>query len=454
MNKHFGALALLVAALGVTIGFFAETSPGSAQSKPTIVLLGEGPGDPIPREAAQGGQVAASALGDTLTTTIGYDASTIDSLIAQHVAAIVADNQRNDPSIDDALRRARRAGIPTLSLENRYSNSIWVSQSSRRQYARGLAGALASQMGSRGRYVLVSCYQGDANVQTWLRVLKHYIPRRYPHMRRVGVAYGDTGNGNVDKHLFGRLLRAHPRLRGLILLCPGDASIIPPYIVRDHEVGKVFSAGNGGDCPPLYVDWARSVAAGAEQIVCAGDPVKLGYLAVWAADHLARNHVLTFTPGDYNVGGPVGTVHYYGSNAELRLGQPLTIDQANLAQYGEPDLVLSPGEYTGSDPAKQYRYDFGRVAHATQTFTVTNDAFGTSGQLGVTGGDANFVVEQDTCTGAALTPNGTCSFAVSYTAHARCTSGAVAGPAAVAIFGGDPTLPGHDIDLAVQGECP
>jgi rhamnose transport system substrate-binding protein len=455
MNKRLVVLAVVVG-VGVA-GILAGASRVSAQSKPTIALLGEGPGDPIPLEAAHGGQAAAAALGDTLTTRIGYDASTIDSLIAQHVTAIIADNERNDYSIDQALGRARKAGIPTLSIEDRYANSVWVSQSSLGQYARALADDLAAQMGNRGRYVLVSCYQGDANVQTWLRVLKHYMPRRYRHMHRVGVAYGDTGDGNVDKHLFRRLLRAHPHLRGLIFLCPGDASFVPPHIVQAHQVGKVFSVGNGGDCPPLYIDWARSVQAGAEEAVCAGDPTKLGYLAVWAADHLARNHTLTFAPGTYDVGGPVGSVHYYSHNQELQLGQPLTITEANLAQYAEPNLTLSPGTYNGTlmnDPAKQYSYDFGRLAQATQTFTVSNDTPGTSGHLAVTGGNANFVLEKNTCTGTALTPNATCTFAVAYKAPAGCVSGAVVGPAAVAVFGGDPSLPGHDIDLAVEGHCP
>ena len=39
----------------------------------------------------------------------------------------------------------------------------------------------------------------------------------------------------------------------------------------------------------------------------------------------------------HDVGGPVGTVHYYRHNKELRLGQPLTITKANVDQYaGQP----------------------------------------------------------------------------------------------------------------------
>ena len=131
--------------------------------------------------------------------------------------------------------------------------------------------------------------------------------------------------------MFKRLIKRHPHLRGLIFVCPGESYILPRQLIQAHKVGKVFSAGNGGDCPPLYVDLARYVRRGAEEIVCAGDPVKLGYLVVWAADYLASGR--TFTPGQYDVGGPVGTVSYGAKNQELPLGQPLTITKANLGQY-------------------------------------------------------------------------------------------------------------------------
>jgi hypothetical protein len=64
--------------------------------------------------------------------------------------------------------------------------------------------------------------------------------------------------------------------------------------------------------------------------ITARDPAKLGYLTVWAADYLAGGH--SFAPGSYNAGGPVGTVSYYSDNQELRLGQPLTITQANCCR--------------------------------------------------------------------------------------------------------------------------
>ena len=160
-------------------------------------------------------------------------------------------------------------------------------------------------------------------------------------MQRVGVAYGDLGNGDADTHLFNRVMQAHPQLRGLIFLCPGEAYNQPPLLVQAHMVGKVFTAGNGGDCPPLDDPELTSVRLGAEVIVCPGDPAKLGCLSVWAADYIAGGHKLK--PGSYDVGGPVGTVRYYEHNRELRLDRLLEITKANVAQYaGKPCPPTTP----------------------------------------------------------------------------------------------------------------
>jgi ABC-type sugar transport system substrate-binding protein len=335
MNKRLAVLAILVAAAAVTAGLLAGTSSGAAQTQPTIGLVVSGSGSPTAPEEVSGGQAAAAALGDTLAVTATEDATgAIDSLIAEHAAAIAVQTGTDDPSIDMALGRARRAGIPTLALEGRSANSVWVSQSGSAQYAHALADALASQMRQRGQFITVPCDSGYQIVKTWTEDANAYIHRQYPHMHLVRTIYGGTGNGPAGTLVLRPLLRKYPHLRGFIFICPGEAYTEGPQLVKAHKIGKVFAAGNGGDCPPVYVTLANNVLAGAEELVCAGDPTNLGYLAVWGADHLARSHALTFTPGDYDVGGPVGTVHYYGHHEELRLGQPLTITKANLAQYG------------------------------------------------------------------------------------------------------------------------
>jgi rhamnose transport system substrate-binding protein len=266
-------------------------------------------------------------------------------LIARHAAAIAIDT---DPAsvkkVLPALARARAHGIATVSYENRVPGSVWVNQTGPAQFAQALADALASQMNGQGQFMIVSCLRSAGAfpiVATWLKLTKAYIERRYPQMQRVGIAYGDLGNGNIDTDLFNRLMRAHPQLTGLIFLCPGEAYNQPPLLVKAHKVGQVFTAGNAGACPPLDDPFLTSVRLGAEQIVCPGDPAKLGYLTIWAADRLARGH--KFAQGRYDVGGPVGTVRYFRHNWELRLGQLLTITKANVDRYaGKPCPPQTP----------------------------------------------------------------------------------------------------------------
>ncbi len=335
------AVALVLALAVVAAGMLAAGSSGASNTQRTIgvVLPDPNGGAPLSRMVEPGGRSAAAALGDHLVVipADGPDAmrSAVKWLIAQHAAAIIVNTDQGPDTVNavlPVLAQARAAGIPTLSYEQRWPGSLFVPQSAPAQYAQALADALAAQMRGKGQYAIVPCRPAEPIVQTWLKAIESYVPRRYPRMTRVAIVYGDTGNGDADTNLVSKLIKRHPKLRGMINLCPGEAVILPQQVIKAHKVGKVFSAGNGALCPPLDVDYfLRYVRLGAEEIVCAGDPVKLGYLVVWAADYLARGH--TFVAGRYNVGGPVGTVSYHATDKELPLGQPLTITKTNFGKY-------------------------------------------------------------------------------------------------------------------------
>jgi rhamnose transport system substrate-binding protein len=344
MSNRVVSAALALAVSVSAAGLRAAGSSGGMEGQRTIGIVFPDPntGAPLSREVEHGGSAAASALGDDLVIipADGPEALTnaVKSLIAQHVAAIAVNTDQGPDTVKrvlPVLAQARAAGIPTLSSPEQFPGSVWVSQSTPDQYAQALADALSSQMDERGQYAIVACAPHTSIVPIWLKDVEAYVPRRYPRMKRVAVAYDHTGNG--DTHMFRRLITRHPHLRGMIFLCPLGSYILPQQVIRAHKVGKVFSAGNGGDCPPLSeseTPLPHYIRRDAEVIVCAGDPVKLGYLVVWAADYLARGQ--TFAPGSYDVGGPVGTVQYLAPDAELPLGQPLTITKANVDQYAEP----------------------------------------------------------------------------------------------------------------------
>jgi rhamnose transport system substrate-binding protein len=125
-------------------------------------------------------------------------------------------------------------------------------------------------------------------------------------------------------------MAAHPNLKGLLSITPTETYVAAEAITQAGRIGQIFSAGNGGGDfkgTPL-VGWVRS---GAMEDVVVGDPIKLGYLTVWAAHYLLTGH--HFRPGAYQVGGPLGLVWYYAKHRELRLGQPITITKKNVDRY-------------------------------------------------------------------------------------------------------------------------
>jgi rhamnose transport system substrate-binding protein len=344
MSKRVGAMAILLAAVVASAGLLANTSSGAQKAQRTIGLA-RGTDTGFYGDVQIGAQAASTALGDQLVVANSNDpAAATASLVAQHVDAIAVDPGETT-DIRSSLRDAKVAGIATLSYRNpsngtgsssepsNGTDSLWVSQSSPTEFAHTLADALAAQMGGKGRYAIVPCRPAYAIVQTWFRAIKAYMPARYPHMRWIKAVYGnDAGDAN-ETRMFTRFIKKHRRLRGVIALCPTEAFVVPRAITKAHKIGEVFAAGNGGDYAyaPVDPNLVRYVRSGAEELVSSGDPVKLGYLTVWAADYLAGGH--TFASRPYDVGGPVGTVSYYAVNHELRLGQTLTITKANIDQY-------------------------------------------------------------------------------------------------------------------------
>jgi hypothetical protein len=120
---------------------------------------------------------------------------------------------------------------------------------------------------------------------------------------------------------------------------------------------------------------------------------------------------------------------------------------------GAPELTLSPGDLIDIDPdgLKLYFYDFGSVASATQTFTVTNGGTGSTGEIFLSDNTNPDGFSVTSNCGGVLAPNAACTFDVSFTAPAECTGGSVFDGFLIVGEG----LGGPDyIELLVDALCP
>jgi ABC-type sugar transport system substrate-binding protein len=285
---------------------------------------------------AKGGREAARALGIRYvlagTVANGDGAALVpvfDRLIAQHVGAIANDGY--DAAAKPILAKVRGAGIRLVASGDDIAGprDVWVSQSGNVAYAEALADALASQLHGTGEYAILEQQDEYPVADAWGKDVASYVRKAYPNMKLDAVVRGTGAGDPSELDSVEQFISSHPQLSGLIGVTPTEAWMAAEAIAQSHDIGKVFSAGNGGsDLGSPLTGWARS---GAAEFVYAADPVKLGYLTVWAADYLLTGH--HFKWGAYQVGGPIGLVRYYANHRELRLGQPLTITKANADLY-------------------------------------------------------------------------------------------------------------------------
>jgi rhamnose transport system substrate-binding protein len=324
---------ILVIALGLSLGAPAAAllarASGATHRTYTIAYLTYVNMAGGTREAAK--RLGVRVLDERCTgCSPGAVGKLYESMIARRVDAIVSDGY--NPGLTPIFARARKAGILVISSGDDIAGTrdLWVSPSDPVAYGQALADALAAQMGRKGEYAIFDERGEYPVVETWKTVVERYVARAYPRLKLDGVAT-ETGAGDeAEVESVKKFMAAHPNLKGLIGIVPTEAYMAAEAITQAGRIGQVFSAGNGGSSltDPQLLGYVRS---GAAELVYASNPVKLGYLTVWAANHLLTGR--RFEAGAYQVGGPVGLVWYYPKRRELRLGQPLTVTKANLRVY-------------------------------------------------------------------------------------------------------------------------
>jgi ABC-type sugar transport system substrate-binding protein len=326
-------LGALVVAIAVSASAAAPQSGRAATKRETVAFVTTNTGTPRIQAIARGARLAAKALG--VHFILGGPKSGMDvlpawqSLIARHVGVIATEGYA--PEMKPIYTKVRAAGIKLIGAGDDIAGarSVWVNMSSPSAYAQAIADALARQVQRTGDYTIVEQQDEYPIADEWARLAKAYIAKTYPAMKLVGIVRGTGAGDAAEEASVQSYVVAHPRLKGLLAVTPTESYMVAEAITRSHNVGKIFSADNGGgDFLDPFPAWVRS---GAAEFVYGGDQVKLGYATVWAAHWLLSGH--TFKPGAYQVGGELGLVWYYPKHQELRLGPPLTITKENVDVY-------------------------------------------------------------------------------------------------------------------------
>jgi rhamnose transport system substrate-binding protein len=325
------ALALALAACGKKEAPGGAAGGGGGGQSTKVAFVPKLVGIPYFEAMKEGGDKAAKDLGvsflyqgDT-TADPAKQAEIINSLVQQKVSALAV--APNDPAaIGPLLKRAADAGIKVYTSDTDAPDSVrqvFVNQAEDQGIGETTAEALASQMGGKGKWAIVSCGQTAQNLNNWIDIEKKYISSKYPGMQLVDTVYAGEDQAK-SVQLAKDLMTAHGDLSGLIGQCSVSAPGVAQAVTELNRIGKVFTTGIS--TPGSMKQYIKS---GAAAKVVLWDVVKLGYLTVWAGQQLVEGK--TFS-AETDV-PTVGKVKFDEAKKQLILGPPLVFTKENVDQY-------------------------------------------------------------------------------------------------------------------------
>lgn len=305
--------------------------PGQAQRKMQIAFVPKLVGIPYFNAMEKGGKEAARDLGVTFVYTGPTTADSaaqiqiVDNLITKGVDALSV--APNDPAaIGPILKKAKDKGIHVYTSDTDAPGTVrevFVDQALAQDIGYTTMDELAKAMGGAGEYAIVSCGPTAQNLNTWIDYEKKRQLAKYPRMKLVAIKYAgeDVQQGIVVAR---DLITAFPNLRGLIGECSTSAPAVAEAVTQMHKIGRI--AATGISVPSLMRKYVKN---GAVKSFVLWDPVKLGYLTVWAGQQLVLGK--PFKP--VNQVPTIGAVKYLAADKILLLGPPTVFDASNVDKY-------------------------------------------------------------------------------------------------------------------------
>lgn len=278
----------------------------------------------------KGGKEAEKALGvkfiytGPTTADSAKQIEMIDNLITQGVDAIAV--APNDPvAIAPILKKAKEKKIVVLTSDTDGAvdvRDVFVNQAKEEGIANTIIDEMAKQMKEEGQLAVISCGPTAWNLNTWIL---HQNARlaKYPKMELVTIRYAgeDVQNGirvSLD------VMSAFPNLKGLIGECSTSAPAVAEAIKQANKIGAV--KGIGISVPSMMKSYIKE---GVIESFVLWDPVKLGYLTVWAAKEILEGKKFAAE----NDVKDVGKVEYVADKKMLVLGPPTVFTKENVDKY-------------------------------------------------------------------------------------------------------------------------
>jgi ABC-type sugar transport system substrate-binding protein len=328
---------IVVAGLAFVSGCGKSNSSSGGSSnvtggkKITVALMPKSKGNAYFISCKKGADKAANELGVDLV----FDGPTdpdpakqneiVENWITLGVDAIAVACE-NREGISTALRKAKAKGIKVVTydadaLPN--ARDFFVNQATPEGIGYGLMDEAARLCGNEGEFAIITASLTAANMIEWQKYIEARRADKYPNMKMIALRPCDDMKDKAQSEATA-LLSANPNLKCIMAICspavPGSAEAIK----QAGKIGKVKLLGLG-----LPNENKRYVHDGVTDSVILWKTEDLGYLAVFAADALAKGDL---KPGDKTIkAGPLGELQIEGDS--ILLGKPFIFNKSNIDQF-------------------------------------------------------------------------------------------------------------------------
>jgi len=336
MNKLISIL--LVAGLTLAGGCGkSETSTGGAPSnssggkKLSIALMPKSKGNAYFISCKKGADRAAKELGVELI----FDGPTdpdpakqneiVENWITLGVDAMAVACE-NREGISTALRKARAKGIKVITYDADAlpdARSFFVNQATPEGIGSTLMDEAARLCGNEGEFAIITASLTAGNMIEWQKHIEARRADKYSNMKMIALRPCDDLKDRAQSEATA-LLSANPNLKCIMAICSPAVPGAAEAVKQAGKTGKVKVLGLG-----LPNENKRYVHDGVTDSVILWNTEDLGYLAVFAADALAKG---TLKAGDKTIkAGTLGEYKIEGDS--ILLGKPFIFNKGNIDRF-------------------------------------------------------------------------------------------------------------------------
>ena len=328
---------LLVAGIAFVSGCGKSDSSNSGSTTPdggkkiTVALMPKSKGNAYFISCKKGADKAAKELGVDLV----FDGPTdpdpakqneiVENWITLGVDAIAVACE-NREGISTALRKAKAKGIKVITYDADAlpdAREFFVNQATPEGIGFTLMDEAARLCGNEGEFAIITASLTAGNMIEWQKHIEARRADKYPNMKMIALRPCDDLKDKAQSETTA-LLSANANLKCIMAICSPGVPGAAEAVKQAGKTGKVKVLGLG-----LPNETRRYVHDGVTDSVILWNTEDLGYLAVFAADSLAKG---TLKTGDKTI--KVGSMGEYQIEGDsILLGKPFIFNKANIDQF-------------------------------------------------------------------------------------------------------------------------